>query len=61
MVLYGTRISVIGKVNIAFGSAILTLIVVGAMSYRALLLSGTSARWVRHTLEVPSRHWNSSR
>jgi PAS domain S-box-containing protein len=35
-----------------FGSAILTLLVVGAISYRAMVVSNDSERWVQHTLEV---------
>ena len=40
------------KVQLAFGSAILTLLVVGAISYRGMLVSSESDRWVRHTHEV---------
>jgi CHASE3 domain sensor protein len=40
------------KVQLAFGSALLTLIVVGAVSYRELAASRESDRWVRHTHEV---------
>src|ERR1700678_3153529 len=40
------------KVQLAFGAAILSLLVVGAMSYRMTFLSGESDRWVRHTHEV---------
>jgi PAS domain S-box-containing protein len=40
------------KLHRAFGSAILTLLVTGAMSYRAVIVSGESNRWVRHTNEV---------
>ena len=40
------------KVQFAFGSAILTLLVVGAISYWGLVESGESDRWVRHTHEV---------
>jgi PAS domain S-box-containing protein len=40
------------KVQLAFGAAILSLLVVGAMSYRVAVLSGESDRWVRHTHEV---------
>jgi diguanylate cyclase (GGDEF)-like protein/PAS domain S-box-containing protein len=36
----------------AFGSAMLTLIVVGAMSYRGMVLSSDSQRWVNHSHEV---------
>ncbi len=40
------------KVQLAFASAILTLLVVGAMSYRGMVVSRESDRWVRHTHEV---------
>jgi len=40
------------KVQLAFGSAIFTLLVVGAVSYRGMVVSGESERWVRHTHEV---------
>jgi diguanylate cyclase (GGDEF)-like protein/PAS domain S-box-containing protein len=40
------------KVQLAFGSAILTLLVVGAISYRGMVVSGESDRWVSHTHEV---------
>jgi PAS domain S-box-containing protein len=40
------------KVQLAFGSAILALLVVGAISYRGMVLSSESDRWVRHTHEV---------
>jgi PAS domain S-box-containing protein len=40
------------KTQLAFGSAILTLLVVGAISYRGMAVSGESDRWVRHTHEV---------
>jgi PAS domain S-box-containing protein len=40
------------KVQLAFGSAILTLLVVGAVSYRGTVVSRESDRWVRHTHEV---------
>src|SRR6202142_3388548 len=40
------------KVQLAFGSAILALLVVGVVSYRGMVLSGESERWVRHTHEV---------
>jgi PAS domain S-box-containing protein len=39
-------------VQLAFGSAILTLLVVGAVSYRGMVVSRESDRWVRHTHEV---------
>jgi PAS domain S-box-containing protein len=40
------------KVQLAFGSAILTLLVVGAVSYRGMVVSRESDRRVRHTHEV---------
>ena len=40
------------KVQLAFGCAILTLLVVGAVSYRSMVVSRESNRWVRHTHEV---------
>jgi len=40
------------KEQLAFGSAVLTLLVVGAMAYRAMGVSMESDRWVRHTNEV---------
>ncbi len=40
------------SVQFAFGSAILTLLVVGAGSYRGIVASSESDRWVRHTHEV---------
>src|SRR3984893_3915829 len=40
------------KVQLAFGSAILTLIAVGAIFYRGMVVSRESERWVRHTYEV---------
>ena len=40
------------KVQLAFGSAILALLVVGAISYRGIVASRESDRWVRHTHEV---------
>jgi len=40
------------KVQLAFGSAILTLLAVGAMSYRVMVVSHESDRWVQHTHEV---------
>jgi PAS domain S-box-containing protein len=40
------------KVQLAFGSAILALVVIGAISYRGLMVSSESDRWVRHTHEV---------
>jgi PAS domain S-box-containing protein len=40
------------RLQLAFGSAILALLVVGAISYRGMLESRESARWVHHTHEV---------
>ncbi|MGA2987953.1 MAG: PAS domain S-box protein, partial [Terriglobia bacterium] len=40
------------KVQIAFGSAILIMLVVGAISYRAIVVSSDIDQWVRHTHEV---------
>src|SRR5271170_5414868 len=40
------------RLQLAFGSAILALLVVGAISYRGIVESRESDRWVRHTHEV---------
>ena len=40
------------KVQLAFGAAIAVLLMVGVFSYRALVLSNESDRWVEHTHEV---------
>ena len=40
------------SVQFAFGSATLTLLMVGAVSYRGIVASSESDRWVRHTHEV---------
>jgi PAS domain S-box-containing protein len=40
------------KMQLAFGSAIVSLLVVGLISYRSLGASSESDRWVRHTHEV---------
>jgi diguanylate cyclase (GGDEF)-like protein/PAS domain S-box-containing protein len=40
------------KLQLAFGAAIVVLIAVGAISYRALIASSKSDRWVQHTYEV---------
>src|SRR5271170_5170099 len=40
------------KVQLAFGSAILSLLVVGAVSLRATIVFSESDRWVEHTREV---------
>ena len=40
------------KMQLAFGSAMLTLFVVGAISYRGMFVSSESARWVGHSHQV---------
>jgi CHASE3 domain sensor protein len=40
------------KVQLAFLSAVLTLLVVGVISYRGIIVAAESARWVQHTHEV---------
>jgi diguanylate cyclase (GGDEF)-like protein/PAS domain S-box-containing protein len=40
------------KVQFAFGVAILALVAVGTISYRAIIASSESDRWVMHTYEV---------
>jgi CHASE3 domain sensor protein len=40
------------KMQLAFGSAMLTLLVVGAISYRGMVVSSESGRWVSHSHEV---------
>jgi PAS domain S-box-containing protein len=40
------------KVQVAFGTAIAVLIVVGAFCYRSLVASNESTRWVRHSHQV---------
>lgn len=40
------------KVQLAFGFAMLTLLLMGALSYRWMVLSDESDQWVRHTHEV---------
>ena len=40
------------KVRLAFGTAILILLLMGALSYRWMVISDESDRWVRHTHEV---------
>ena len=39
-------------VQLAFGSAILALLIMGGASYRSIVVSTESDRWVRHTHEV---------
>jgi CHASE3 domain sensor protein len=40
------------KMQLVFGSAILALLVVGAVSYRGMAVSSESTRLLRHTHEV---------
>jgi diguanylate cyclase (GGDEF)-like protein len=40
------------KVRLAFGFAMLTLLLMGAVSYRLMVISDESGRWARHTNEV---------
>ena len=40
------------KVQLAFGAALVILVVVGAASYRGMVVASESDRWVRHTHEV---------
>jgi PAS domain S-box-containing protein len=40
------------KVQLAFAAAFVTLFVVGALSYRTIVVSAESDRWVEHTQEV---------
>jgi CHASE3 domain sensor protein len=47
-----TRSAVNRKVQFAFGSAIVALLVVGTVSYRALTISSESDQWVKHTYQV---------
>ncbi|MGB6979917.1 MAG: PAS domain S-box protein, partial [Candidatus Acidiferrales bacterium] len=47
-----TKSLFIRKVQLAFSSAILILLVVGVISYRGIVVSSDSDRWVRHTDEV---------
>jgi PAS domain S-box-containing protein len=47
-----TKSSMSRKFLLAFGSAILALLIVGAISYRASRVSSESDHWVRHTHEV---------
>jgi PAS domain S-box-containing protein len=39
-------------VQLAFGSAVAVLLVMGTLSYRSIIASNESAAWVRHTREV---------
>jgi PAS domain S-box-containing protein len=47
-----TNSSLDWKLQLAFGSAIVTLLVVGAISYHSIVVSSESDRWVRHTHAV---------
>jgi PAS domain S-box-containing protein len=47
-----SRSALNGKVQLAFGSAVLALLIVGAVSYRGMVGWGESDGWVRHTHEV---------
>jgi len=47
-----TRSAVNRKVQFAFGSAILALLIVGTVSYRAIIVSNESDQWVKHTYRV---------
>jgi diguanylate cyclase (GGDEF)-like protein/PAS domain S-box-containing protein len=40
------------KIQLAFGSAIAMLLVMGALSYRSVVASNESSRWVQHTNDV---------
>ena len=40
------------KMQLAFASAIVTLLLVGAVSYRGIVVSSESDQWVRHTDDV---------
>jgi len=47
-----TKLLLNRNVEIAFGSAIFILIIVGATSYRATVASGQSDQWVHHSHAV---------
>jgi PAS domain S-box-containing protein len=47
-----TKSAMRGKLQLAFGSAILVLLVMGAIAFRTAAVAGESDRWVRHTHEV---------
>jgi PAS domain S-box-containing protein len=47
-----TKSRLIRKVRFAFGAAVLILIIVGAISYRAIAVSSASDQWVDHTHSV---------
>ena len=47
-----TKLMANWKVQLAFAAAFVTLFVVGALSYRTMVVSAESDRWVEHTQEV---------
>jgi CHASE3 domain sensor protein len=47
------------RVQLALGAAVLASFVVGAISYRSMVASTESDRWVRHTHEVLENLQNS--
>lgn len=46
------KFSLSRKAQLAFGAAIALLLLVGAFSYRGMVVSGESTGWVRHTYDV---------
>ncbi len=47
-----TTLRLIRKIRLAFGAAVLILIIVGAICYHAISVSSASDRWVDHTQSV---------
>jgi PAS domain S-box-containing protein len=47
-----TKLQLILKMQLGFGAVLAVLLVVGVVSYRSLLASAESERWVQHTHEV---------
>jgi len=47
-----TRFQVKHKVQLAFAAAIAILLIVGAFTYRSMVVSSESNEWVRHTYQV---------
>jgi len=47
-----TNMQLIRKIQLAFGAVLAILLIVGVISYRSLLASADSQRWVQHTYEV---------
>jgi PAS domain S-box-containing protein len=47
-----TKFPLIRKMQLGFGSALVILLVASIVSYRSVLASAESERWVRHTYEV---------